>query len=217
MADLLVFDWNGTVLADTAVVVAACNVQIEYAGGTPLGGEEMIKRFNFPIAEFLLELGCDPEKLTDSGFADVFHDSYQSLAGKCRTRRGVREVLDYAQGNKVDSMILSNHLEHEIRGQLDRLNLTSYFSRVLAHQTNQDCSAGNTKIAWMERYFTESGVDPARSLIVGDSPEDIGIGKTLGMETVAITDGYYPISKLKDAEPDHLITNMGDLVQILGR
>jgi len=215
MTELLVFDWNGTVLADTSVVVAAANAQIEYAGGTPLGREEMIETFSFPVIEFLLKSGCDPERLKDAKFADVFHDSYQKLAAKCRTRRGAREVLEYAQGKGIDSMILSNAIESEISNHLGRLNLSHHFSRVLAHKNGYDCSYGNTKIGWMRQYFEESGIDPSLSLIVGDSPEDIGIGKTLGMRTVGITDGYYPTYQLREAEPDHLITNLGGLVNIL--
>ena len=52
MTDLLVFDWNGTVLADTGVVVAAANDQIEFAGGTPLARDEMLQRFYFPVLNF---------------------------------------------------------------------------------------------------------------------------------------------------------------------
>ena len=215
MTDLLVFDWNGTVLADTGVVVAAANDQIEFAGGTPLARDEMLQRFYFPVTEFLLELGCDPERVSDPRFADVFHESYERLATTCRTRRGARKVLEYAQKKGIESMILSNHLEARIRVQLGRLNLSDYFSQVLAHQNGYDCSHGNTKIAWMERHFAESGADPSRSLIVGDSPEDVGIGKTLGMRTVALANGYYPLAKLKEAKPDYLITNLGSLVDIL--
>jgi phosphoglycolate phosphatase len=215
MIDLVVFDWNGTILADTELTVKACNHQIESFDGIPLSREEFIKKLYFPIPGFLIEQGCDPEAVKDPRFAEIFHQFYEARADKCRTRRGVRAVLEYNIVSEIDSLILSNHVAPEIQRQLDRRNLSEYFKAVLAHDSCVESGQGNNKIHRFERYLSETGQDPGKALIVGDAPEDVSIGKEFGMITVALTDGFYPTSKLRASNPDYLISNVGKLVDIL--
>jgi len=52
-------------------------------------------------------------------------------------------------------------------------------------------------------------------LIVGDSTEEIEIGKRIGIKNVAITGGWVATSRLKNAQPDYLINNLGKLRSII--
>ncbi|MBT4804993.1 HAD family hydrolase [Candidatus Woesearchaeota archaeon] len=215
MIDLVVWDWNGTVLADTELTVEASNHQIKTFGGNPLTRKEFIKRIYFPITDFLVDQGCDPKLLNNPAFAKTFHQYYEARADKCRTRKGVREVLKYNNTHKIDSLVLSNHVSSEIERQLDRRDLSEYFNAVLAHDNCVETSQGNNKVHRFERYLSETRQDPHNTLIIGDAPEDVGIGKEFGMVTVALTDGFYPTHQLKASNPDYLISNVSRLVDIL--
>jgi phosphoglycolate phosphatase len=215
MIDLVVFDWNGTVLADTELLIKASAYQIEMLGGTPLTRKDFIREISFPINEFLVKQGCNPELLKEPRFAEIFHQFYEARADQCRTRRGVRAVLEYNSANDIDSLILSNHTSSGILKQLDQRDLSRYFTAVLAHDNCVQTSQGNNKVHRFAHHLEETGQDASNALIVGDAPEDIGIGKDFGMVTVALTDGYYPTSKLKASNPDYLISNVFQLVDIL--
>jgi len=52
-------------------------------------------------------------------------------------------------------------------------------------------------------------------IIVGDSLEEIEIGKNLGIKTVAITNGYVSTARLKAAKPDFLINTLTELIDIV--
>ncbi|PIS05447.1 MAG: hypothetical protein COT81_00935 [Candidatus Buchananbacteria bacterium CG10_big_fil_rev_8_21_14_0_10_42_9] len=52
-------------------------------------------------------------------------------------------------------------------------------------------------------------------ILIGDAPEDIQIGQSLGIKTVGITGGYYSSARVKAAKPDYLIHRLEDLRRIL--
>ena len=215
MIELMTFDWNGTTFADTQLMVESSNYEIQLFGGQPLPRRELLSKFYFPVTDFLCDRGCDPEALKDPASAEKFHQYYEARASKGRTRAGVRKVLEWNKEHSVDSIILSNHIKPAIEKQMKRLNLAQYYSAVLAHEEYTATSQGNNKVQRLIDYLAQTKQDPTKALIVGDSPEDIGIGKDLGMVTVAITDGFFPTAKLKASNPNYLIGNMGKLVDIL--
>lgn len=56
---------------------------------------------------------------------------------------------------------------------------------------------------------------PALSLMVGDHPMDVEVGKAVGMRTVAVLTGQSDAEALRAAEPDLLLPSVLDLVALL--
>ena len=213
--DLVVWDWNGTLLADTQACIDAGNQLIEHFGGTPMERKRYVQEFDFPVIDFLCAQGCDREEFLKPESAKVFHHYYEPRAAKCRTRRGTRETLYQLKDRSIDSVILSNHLTHAIMGQLKRLHLTDYFNEVLG---NHDCGTvakGKNKVERIVGYLSRNSNSPSNTVIVGDSPEDIEVGKELGMTTVGILDGYFYNPRLKATNPDYLISNVSQVLGII--
>ena len=215
MVELVAFDWNGTLLADTQACMDAGNHVIETFGGEPLPRKRYTEVFDFPAVDFYCAQGADREALLAPGSPRVFHDFYEPRASKCRTRRGAREVLSWLNDNAIDSVILSNHMQDAIITQLQRLGIDGYIAEVLANTELIDSQSGKNKIERMVDYLSRANHDPADAAIVGDSPEDIEIGKTLGMATIAITDGYFSTPRLRASNPDYLVSNLAKIVHIL--
>jgi len=71
------------------------------------------------------------------------------------------------------------------------------------------------KTARLETYLASSHVQPHEAFIIGDTGEEITIGKQLGLKTVAITGGMYSTKRLKAAKPDVLISSLHDLMDSL--
>jgi len=215
MVNLVTFDWNGTLLADTQACMDAGNHVIETFGGTPVPRKRYTEIFDFPSIDFYYAQGCDREVLLIPESARVFHDFYEQRASKCRTRRGAREVLSWLNDEAIDSVILSNHMQDAIITQLQRLGIEGYIAEVLANTELRDTQTGKNKIERMVDYLSRTNHDPANAVIVGDSPEDVGIGKTLGMGTIAITDGYFSTPRLRASNPDYIVGNLAEIIRIL--
>jgi phosphoglycolate phosphatase len=59
------------------------------------------------------------------------------------------------------------------------------------------------------------GVDPARSLMVGDHPMDVATGKAAGTLTAGVASGRIGIAELEKAGPDYLAGNVGELLAMV--
>jgi len=216
MIQLVTWDWNGTLIADSQACVDAGNHVIETFGGNPLPRNVYSRVFDFPSLEFYCSQGAGREAMLANDFAGVFHAYYEPRASKCRTRRGAREVLSWLGDKSIDSVILSNHIKNAIIEQLERLGIGEYFAEVLANEDTGSTASGKNKIQRIHGYLAQTDHDSSEAVIVGDSPEDIGIGKALGMGTVAITEGYFSTPRLRASNPDYIIGNLRELVGIIG-
>ena len=215
MLQLFVWDWNGTLFADTQAIVDAGNHIIREYGGQPLSRRQYVARFGFPVIDFLCNQGCDREALLNPGWIGMFHEFYEQRASRCHTRKGAREVLYQLKDQSVDSIILSNHVQEAITNQLLRLKLFECFGEVLANTELGATQSAIDKAKIMKDYFSCKKYAPADSFIASDSPEDIATGKTLGMRTIAITDGYYSTPRLRASSPDYLIGSLKEVTEIM--
>src|SRR5690606_41221035 len=75
----LVWDWNGTLLDDLPLVVAATNVAFAAAGGPTITAEEHRRDFRRPIIGYYAQaLGRAVEVTEVAGLDKSFHDAYQA-------------------------------------------------------------------------------------------------------------------------------------------
>ena len=61
------------------------------------------------------------------------------------------------------------------------------------------------------RCLSEMGVDAGRSVMVGDSHNDVLAGKALGMKTVAVPVYFTKMDALETARPDNVIKTLVEL------
>lgn len=217
MKNLVVFDWNGTLLADTAACMHADNHVLETFGGKKVTLNEYRDTIIIPAIQFYTQHGCSEEELRkDSArLGKVFHESYEPRVAQCRTRRGVRNILSWLQEHEIESIILSNHTVEGITMQLERLKIAKYVKDVLANSALDSSMKGRNKKEKLEVYLSNHQKNPDNALIIGDSPEETEIGRHLGLTTVAITGGYYSEQRLRKVKPDYLIHNIGNLPRII--
>ncbi len=75
---------------------------------------------------------------------------------------------------------------------------------------------GRAKQNRLENFLKKHNLQAKEVLIVGDTIEEIEIGKKLGVLTAAITHGNCSATRLKKAEPDYLINTLREVIDITG-
>lgn len=217
VVELVVFDWNGTVIADTSACMAADNHVVENFGGNPVDLRTYRETIIIPGMDFYVRHGCSRDELlaNPDKLGNIFHDFYEPRASRLRTRAGARAALSWLQENQIPAVILSNHTVEGIEAQLQRLRLSVYFKEVVANSARNSSFLGRNKREKLEAYMDQNQYCPSNVVIVGDSPEELEIARCLGLVGVAITEGYYARSRLYAAKPDHTINNIGALVGVI--
>ena len=215
---LAIFDWNGTLIADTALAWKATIPCLEFYGRPPISLKKQRETFDFPIIHFYKRNGCDIDKVlaTKEQSNDIFQEHYDALALKARTRRGARELLDWLKARDVTCIILSNYIKHKVTFHLERLNLDHYFAHVSANGCN-----GTTVLDTMNKYerlsdyMIKRGFRPDNSFIIGDSKEEPEIGRRLGIPSIGITNGCISEPRLRAANPDHVISALPQAIDVM--
>lgn len=217
MIKLVAFDWNGTILSDTKIVVTSANKAISHLLGRKINISEFKKNFDVPIKNYYINLGLSEKKFNKNSIkiASAFHNYYESLAIKTRTRANSRILLEWLKNKQISSLIFSNHIEDKIILQLKRLKIEKYFTTVLANYHTGSSLKTRFKKEKLREHMHIEKLKPNEVLVVGDSLEEIEIGKELECITVAITDGYCSTTRLKSAKPDYLISNLKEIIDII--
>ena len=125
MIKLVAFDWNGTLLSDAQTVTDACNHFIKALGGNPITLEIYRQKFTVPVIDFYESVGLDRQKVLKNSLKNsaIFHKYYELKVSNLRSRTGAREVLSWLSQNRIQAVIISNHVVDRINEQLNRLYL----------------------------------------------------------------------------------------------
>lgn len=213
----VVFDWNGTLLADAGLRYRLNNEKaIKRFGHPGLTRAEHQAMHSIPIHGFYERIGISKEMLAKHGDAAVtdFHEAYEILAAKCRTRRGTRDVIKSIHEKAGTAIILSNHTVVGINAQLERLKLSDLFDMVMAND-NIHTATKKGKKDMLADYIKEKRLNPKNMVIVGDTEEETHIARALGMHSVAITGGTHSRKRLAAVKPDAIVTSLYGLIDVL--
>ena len=217
MIKLVAFDWNGTLLADTQTIVDCTNLEIKSYGLKPQTIKEYRETFVIPVNLYFKNIGVNPKLLEkhSSKFAEIFHENYEELVKRCRTRKGARKLLSHIANNKMRSVIFSNHSAEKVRQQCDRLKISSFFDAILGNDHTHDAYTVKGKEKRLIDHIKRSKTRNSEVLIIGDTDEEIIIGHDMGSKTIAITNGHSTTLRLRAAKPDYLINNLEEVIGII--
>lgn len=217
MIKLVVFDWNGTLLADTLACMDADNCVLNTFGGKQVDLRTYRETIIIPAIDFYVEHGCKREQLQKGSekLGKVFHTFYEPRVVKARTRKNAHKLLKWLKDHNIDSTILSNHTVEGISFQLKRLQIEKYIKELLANTILDSSMKKRNKTEKLLQYFEKSNLKSSEVVIIGDSPEEIEMGKSISITTVAITNGYYSKRRLVLSNPDYVIDNLNELITII--
>ena len=205
---LIAFDWNGTLLADTKLVIKATNIARSAFGYPAISTLKYKKTFTIPVIDFWLATGGKKEDMKTEHLH--FHPAYERLAKKAQMRPSARELLLWLKKNKIAAVIYSNHTLPEITHKLKMLRIKPFIKAVLARRDAEDTIHlhQRNKQTKLQEYLRQQKLKPKEVVSVGDTEEEVEIGHSLGLHTVAITRDENTIGRLKKHHPDFLIHNM---------
>lgn len=216
MIKLVVFDWNGVLIADAGICAKSVSHVLESLGRKPISIGTFRKVFSLPASNIYRAQGFTEEEITK--YANIiqerFHADYEPRAAKVRTRMGARALLEFLSKRNIESIILSGHSNEGVQSQLRRLGLEKFFSHVFANDI-YGAMRGRNKLEKLEKFLSQKSFNRDEVLIIGDSTEETEAGKHLGIHTVAITGGYVSARRLKEHKPDYVIHNLNQLIGII--
>jgi phosphoglycolate phosphatase len=209
--DLIVFDLDGT-LADTMPDLAAAANFACRRLGLPEHPQKAIRGMIGGGERKLIErvVGPDHQDRVDECL-ELYLDYYTRHNGDAsRLYPGVAATLEQLAGRRL--AVLSNKLLRLTQQALEALDLAQFFVAIRGGGPGLPLKPAPDQLVALT---ADLGVEPARTLMVGDKPADIQAGKGAGAVTVAVTYGYGDLDSLTAASPDFLLPQFSHLPDLL--
>jgi len=211
--DLIVFDLDGTLANTLPAMTETANFACRRLG-LPEHPAKAIREMSGGGERSLVEQLVGPHRqdlLEDC--LKIYLDHYpQHTRQLTRLYPGVVETLEHIRGKRL--AVLSNKLQRLTQHVLEAVDIDRFFTSVQG-----GCSGYPLKPApdGLLALINSHGVDPSRTLMVGDKPSDIITGRGAGAWTAAGSYGYGDTDSLRAASPDFFLQRVSELPDILTR
>ena len=194
--DLVIWDWNGTLLDDVAANMEAIDTLLAVRGLPLLKSKESyLDRFRFPIVDYYGELGFDVAPDSFRLIAEEYVRVYGELAGKIDVFTGTREVLAALSEAGVRQAIVSAAETVRLRGEVSERGIEGYFTDILGTSDNR----GDGKVTVGLSFIEACGVPRDRILFVGDMKHDADVASACGCDVIAVAMGHMSKKRLVEA------------------
>jgi len=186
LPNLLIWDWNGTILDDTDLCLAIENELLRERGMKEITKEWYLDHFAFPIEPYYRQMGYTFETETYDAVAAQFMERYNNRYRSCPVRSGVKTVLTQASACGIRQTLLSVTEQTALKAQVTRLGLDGYFGELLGLSDQ----LGQSKVERAKAYMKRIGIDPKDALFIGDTDHDVEAARAVGCPCVLLTGGH---------------------------
>ena len=185
--DLVIWDWNGTLLNDTDMCYQIANEMRSTRGMALMQGvEEYRKYFTFPVIDYYRRMGYTFETEPFENISREFVSMYAARYPSCALQPCAKDALSAVLQTGARQVLLSATGQERLDEQVVFFELGDYFERVIGNSNN----LAHGKADYAKAFLRESGVSPARALFVGDTDHDFEIASAIGCGCALLTAGH---------------------------
>ena len=191
----IVWDWNGTLFHDNDAIIGATNAAFAELGLTPITMEEYRALYCVPVPKFYERLlGRLPTDAEWEVMDDTFHRYYAEHRVVCGLTEGAADLLAGWRTAGRSQSILSMYVHDELVPLVREFGIEPHFIRV----DGRTGPSGGSKAEHMVRHLGAlSGVDPVRTVVIGDAADDAVAALHVGARAVLYTGGSHSRASLE--------------------
>ncbi len=204
--DVIVWDWNGTLLND-AVHTHQVICQILKDEGLPLISiEEYRQRFGFPISNYYASLGLPSSGPEFDRVAHSYITSYRSFNQDLQLYEDSLELLETAHKAHKNQYVLSAAKIEDLKLQMSQFDILKYFNDI-SGATDIYAHGKIAQAKTMKKYFDTKGYQ--KGLYIGDTDHDYEVSQALGFDFCFSEEGHQCPSKMDLSKVAHVLANRG--------
>jgi phosphoglycolate phosphatase len=192
--DLILWDWNGTLLRDGPFSVGIINAMLRARGKAELDHDEHARLFDFPVRRYYERLGFDFEAEPFEVVSQQFVDQYVAgVTASCGLRPQALETLKCLRDYGYRQSVLSASRQDYLEAFIGHFGLEGYFEELLGIDSVHAPGKLSRGKEWLER----SGEDVERTLLIGDTVHDAEVAAELGVDCWLLEGGHHGRDRLE--------------------
>jgi phosphoglycolate phosphatase len=216
--EMILIDVDGT-LVDSVPDLAYCVDEMMKQLDRPTWGEEKVRDWVGNGVERLTRraltgrLDGEPSDEEFSLAYPIFLELYaENTSKRSLLYAGVREGLDYLKSAGYRLGCVTNKAAQFTLPLLEDLGVRNYFEIVISGDTLPKKKPDPMPLLHGAEFF---GVEPSKSLMIGDSQSDVKAARAAGFLIVCMSYGYNHGEDIRDYNPDAVIDSMAEIQSLL--
>ncbi len=201
----MLFDWNGTLLADLRQAYAGWMACFALLGVPKITLTKFRRTYRLPWQAFYRDHGVGAARRRP--LERQLNATYRAHQRGVQLTPGAKAVIRDLHRQGVHLGILSDDPKREIIRRLRREGLRRYFNFI----GTSERYAPKPSPAGVRAFLRRTQLKPRAVLMVGDLADDIRAGRAAQVRTVAYLGGWQAPAVLRRSRPDHAIRRLDDL------
>lgn len=193
--DVILWDWNGTLLDDGAYGQGIINGMLRRRGMVEPSPEEHRELFDFPVIRYYERLGFDYSREPFEVVSQEFVDAYIAGVTVCGLREGTEATLAALQAQGYRQSVLSASRQDYLEHLIGHYGLGLYFAELLGIDSVHAPGKAGRGCEWIRG----SGLNPERVLLIGDTVHDAEVAEQMGIQCWLVEGGHHSSNRLAGA------------------
>ncbi len=197
--ELVVFDWDGTLMDSAARIVEAVQAAIDAAGLAPRSAAEIREIIGLGMGEAIAALYPDEHVASHARLAATYRDAFvRAVADRPSALfPGVEAVLGTLEAEHRMLAVATGKSRSGLQRDLERSGIGGRF---VASRT-VDESPSKPDPHMLHEIMALCGVGPDATLVVGDTLFDLEMAARAGVPALGVAWGAHAAERLWQAEP----------------
>jgi phosphoglycolate phosphatase len=205
--DLIAFDWDGTLFDSTALITRCIQEAVADVGGTIPTNKEASYVIGMGLMQALAHAAPDvpPEKYPQLG--ERYRHHYTRHQHDLSLFEGVLPLLAELKQRQHWLAVATGKSRAGLNEALRTVEMVGVFD---ASRT-ADETAGKPSPLMLHELMSEFGVDPARTLMIGDTTHDLQMALNAGCASVGVSYGAHEPDAFHALNPRHVAHSVQEL------
>ncbi|GGP28284.1 HAD-IA family hydrolase [Silvimonas amylolytica] len=195
--DLLVFDWDGTLMDSTGTITHAIQRAFADAGLAVPEQEKAAYVIGYGLKEAMQYLAPEADDATVAHIVDAYKQHYLAQDAQLVLFEGVIETLPKLR----DAGYMLAVATGKSRVGLNRALATTGLAALFEVTRTADEAFSKPHPAMLEYILDYTGVVPKRAIMIGDTTHDLQMGLNAGTATISLGCGAHPTPALQALNP----------------
>ncbi|MBL0140973.1 MAG: HAD-IA family hydrolase [Betaproteobacteria bacterium] len=211
--DLVIFDWDGT-LMDSTGLIASCIQEACREMGLEVPDREQAKWvIGLGVAQTMERVAPGLDASQQREFADRYGRHFLSRDHEAPLFGGIPELLSELRQRDTRLAVATGKSRRGLCRALEASGLGAFFEATRCADEGFPKPHPDMVLHLLE----ETGVEPSRALMVGDTTHDLELAANAGVDAIAVSYGAHDLALLRGRDARHYAASVEDLRQWLAR
>ncbi len=205
--DLIAFDWDGTLFDSTAIIVRCIQAAVADVGGAVPSQQAASYVIGMGLMQALAHAAPDvpPEKYPQLG--ERYRHHYWAHQHDISLFQGVLPMLADLKARHHWLTVATGKSRRGLDEALQAVELQGVFDG----SRTADETAGKPSPLMLHELMREFGVEPERTLMIGDTTHDLQMAVNAGCASVGVSYGAHEPDAFHELRPLHIAHSVREL------